>query len=125
MATFDAAGHAEPGWICLQLKAAETLVESGGDYIFDVDVRDYHLWQAEPMPVILVLFAASKRRAAWLHLQPYFAEDTLRRPRRGGKSVRVRIPKSQMINRKAVAAVRAIKQEIIARFNKALRIWRS
>jgi hypothetical protein len=58
MTTFDAAGYDEPGWVRLQLKASEKLRRAGTDYIFDLDIRDYHLWLLEPMPVILVLFEA-------------------------------------------------------------------
>src|SRR5438445_10924315 len=73
--TCDEQGYAEPGLICLQLKASESLQAVGSDYLFDVDVRDYNLWMLEEMPVVLVLFDASRRRAYWLAIQPYFSEQ--------------------------------------------------
>ena len=45
--TFDELGYIEPGAIYFQLKAMETLSESGSDYVFDVDIRDYNLWVRE------------------------------------------------------------------------------
>jgi hypothetical protein len=113
--TYDSKGYVEPGSFFLQLKAAETLNESGTDYVFDLDVRDYNLWMMELLPVILVLYDASRRRAYWLHVQPYFRQDPARQPRPGAKTVRVRVPKRQAVNRRAVAAMRAIKQEKLLR----------
>jgi hypothetical protein len=114
--TYDAQGYPEPGLIYLQLKAAQTLEESGVDYVFDLDVRDYHLWMVERMPVVLVLFDASRRRAYWLHVQPYFRSDASRRPKRGAKTVRVRVPKRHAVNRRAVARLRRHKQEVLDRY---------
>ena len=104
--TFDEEGYAEPGFLFVQLKAAETLTEVGSEYVFDLDVRDYHLWMLEESPVILVLYDASRRRAYWLHAQRYFQDDTARRPKKGAKTVRVRVPKRQAVTRKAIAAMR-------------------
>src|SRR6516165_1437396 len=54
--TFDPEGFAEPGSVYFQFKAMETLIESGPDYVYDMDIRDYNLWTGEQWPVILVLF---------------------------------------------------------------------
>ncbi len=105
----------EPDAVSLQLKAAETLHASGTDYVFDLDVRDYNLWLLELMPVFLVLFDASRRRAYWLYVQRYFHEDPSRQPRKGAKTVRVRVPQRQAINRRAVVHMRRFKQEILDR----------
>jgi hypothetical protein len=113
--TYDGDGYVEPGSFFLQVKAAETLNESGSDYVFDLDVRDYNLWMRELVPVILVLFDALRRRAYWLYVQRYFRQDPGRQPKKGAKTVRVRIPKRQAVNRRAVATMRAIKQERLAR----------
>src|SRR4051812_3753846 len=112
--TYDAQGYVEPGSIYLQLKAAETLKASGTAYVFDLDIRDYHLWQVEPMPVFLVLFDATRRRAYWLYVQRYFAEAPSRRPEKGAKTVRVRVPKDQAISRRAVRRMRVCKHEALA-----------
>src|SRR5436190_20320740 len=50
--TFDEEGYAEPDFLSIQLKAAESLRAVGGDYVFAVNIRDYNLWMLEKMPVI-------------------------------------------------------------------------
>jgi hypothetical protein len=109
--TYDQQGFAEPGLAFLQLKAAETLEPSGADYVFDVDIRDYHLWITESYPVFLVLFDASRRRAYWLHVQPFFWNDPSRQPKQGAQTVRVRVPKRQTISSKGVARMRELKRQ--------------
>jgi hypothetical protein len=109
--TFDGQGYAEPDAVYLQLKAAERLHAVGSDLVFDVDIRDYNLWMLEQMPVILILFDASRRRAYCLPVQRYFREDSRRRPKQGAKSVRVRVPMRQVVNRRAIAMMRALKEE--------------
>ena len=113
--TYDAQGYVEAGVICLQLKAAESLPSVGHDYVFDLDLRHYNLWMQEKMPVILVLFDASRRRASWLCVQDYFNEDVARRPKKGTKTVRVRVPVRQVVNQRAVAKWRDRKEEVLTR----------
>jgi len=93
----------------VQLKAGETLEAVGADYVFDLDIRDYNLWMIEEMPVILILFAASRRRAYWLCVQNYFSKDEARQPRKGAKTVRVRVPRRQPVTQRAVATWRDLK----------------
>jgi hypothetical protein len=110
--TFDEQGYAEPGAIYAQFKATETLEQSGRDYVYDLDIRDYKLWVREEAPVILILFDATRRRAFWLAVQRYFREDTTRQPKKGAKTVRVRVPQRQVVNRRAIATMRAFKREV-------------
>jgi hypothetical protein len=107
--TYDALGYAEPDFLSLQLKATEALQAVGPDYVFDVGIRDYNLWMLERMPVILILFDAGRRRANWLWVQRYFSEDGTRRPKKGAKTVRVHVPKHQVVNRRAIAKMRDLK----------------
>jgi hypothetical protein len=109
--TYDEQGYSEPDFLSVQLKAAESLQAVGSDYVFDVDIRDYNLRMLERMPVILILFDASRRRAYWLAVQGYFSEDAARRPKKGAKTVRVRVPKRQAVNRRAIAKMRDLKWE--------------
>jgi hypothetical protein len=109
--TYDGQGFVEPGSLFIQLKAAESLGAVGGNYVFDLDVRDYNLWMLEDLPVLLILFDAFRRRAYWLAVQDYFRENVARRPKRGAKTVRVRVPKRQVVNRRAVAKWRDLKWE--------------
>jgi hypothetical protein len=107
--THDEQGYAEPGLASLQLKAAEVLTAAGSDHVFDLDIRDYNLWMLERWPVILILFDASRRRAYWLHIQGYFRREEASRPKQGAKTVRVRVPKRQVVSRRAVAKIRDLK----------------
>ena len=113
--TYDERGYVEPGLIWLQLKAAETLPSVDTDYVFDLDVRDYNLWVLEKSLVILILFDASRKRAYWLPIQHYFQEDATRRPRKGAKTVRVRIPARQRVTRRAIARMRELKWEALGK----------
>jgi hypothetical protein len=113
VSTFDEQGYVEPGTIYFQFKATERLDASGADYLYDLDIRDYNLWIKEKMPVILVLFDASSRRAYWLAVQQYFREDIARRPRKGAKTVRIRVAKRQTVNDRAIAKMRELKWQAI------------
>lgn len=113
--TFDAQGYAEPDFVPLQLKAAEELQAVGSDFVFDLDIRDYRLWLLEKLPVILILFDASRRRAYWLDVQNYFHQQPARRPRAGAKTVRVRVPARQIVNRRTIVRIRSRKEEGQAR----------
>jgi hypothetical protein len=108
MTTFSAEGYAEPGSVYFQLEAAESLHLVRSAYVFDVDIRDYNLWIHEEMPVVLVLFDASRRKAYWLAVQQYF-QDTTRQPKKGTKTVRVRVPRRQAVNRRAIQRIRQLK----------------
>lgn len=113
--TYDKEGYAEPDFLWLQIKAAESLPAVGADYVFDLDIRDYRLWTLEKMPVILILFDASRRRAYWLHIQQYFRERAARQPPKGAKTVRVRVSKRQVVNRRAIAQMRPSNGRLAAR----------
>ncbi len=107
--TFDEQGFAEPDFVYIQLKAAETLEAVGSAYVFDVDIRDYNLWIREELPVILILYDASRRKAYWLAVQRYFRENAAREPEKGVKSVRVRVPRRSVVNRRAIKMIRELK----------------
>jgi hypothetical protein len=110
--TFDEKGYAEPGMVYVQLKAAEALDAINADSVFDVDIRDYQLWVQEEMPVLLILFEATRRKAYWLAVQRYFEEDVTRQPKKGAKTVRVRVPSRQAVNQRAVKRMRQSKWEM-------------
>jgi hypothetical protein len=113
MSTFDEQGFAEAGLIFLQIKATDQLRETDGAYVFDLDIRDYNLWMREQMPVILVLYDSSHRRTFWLSVKDFFLEELDRRPKIDARTIRVRIPKKQRVNRRAVAKWRLLKQASI------------
>ena len=115
MFTYDEFGYVEPGYVSLQLKAAESLQTSRGGFVFDLDVRDYNLWTLEKMPVILILFDAGRKRSYWLDIKDFFRQDSARRPRKGARKVRVRVPKRQPVDRQAIATMRNSKRDLYGR----------
>jgi hypothetical protein len=118
--TYDKEGYAEEGAIYLQLKTSEKLKVSGDNFVFDMEIQDYMRWTREPMPVFLVLFDASKRRAYWLYVQRYFDEVSSRKPRQGARTVRVPVPKRQAVNRTAIRTMRAYKQRVLEQLEGAI-----
>ena len=111
LTTFDEQGYVEPGSVSFQLKAMEVLDVIGTDYVYDLDIRDYNLWLREKIPVILILYDALRRRAYWLAVQKYFATDPAREPKQGAKTVRVHVPRRQIVNRRAIGKMRRLKWE--------------
>ena len=112
MWSFDEDGYAEPGSIYFQLKGMEKLQEHGTHYVCALDVRDYNLWIVERDPVILVLFDASRKRAYWVCIQRLtFAEIAARLPKKRAKTVRLRVSRRQLLNRRAIARIRNLKRQ--------------
>jgi hypothetical protein len=111
--TYDQQGYLEPGSVFIQLKATESLRASGADYVYDLDIRDYNLWTREESPIILVLFDAARKQAFWLPIQTYFRKSGVRQPKKGAKTVRVRVPIHQVFNRRAVATIRDLKWDAL------------
>lgn len=118
--TYDEEGYVEEGAVYLQLKAAEKLKTFGDNFVFDMDLRDYMRWTREPMPVILILFDASKRRAYWVYIQRYFEEEPSRKPRQSVKTVRIRVPKRQVVSHAAIKTMKVCKQSVLDQFEGAI-----
>jgi hypothetical protein len=109
MVTFDEQGYAESGLVFFQLKATDVFGVVGEHCTYDLDIRHYNSWKEERLPIILVFYDALKRRAFWVHIQSYFADHS-KWPKKGKKSVRIRIPCRQLLNRRSVKKMREIKQ---------------
>jgi hypothetical protein len=112
MVTFDEHGFVEPGLVFWQLKASESLRITGEEIAFDVDVKDFNLWIRERFLVILLLYDVAGQRGYWLDIQGYFRANPGRRPRTGAKTVRVRVPVRQRVNRRTLPRIRLLKQEL-------------
>src|SRR5262245_33878410 len=104
MTTYDASGFVEAGRVLVQVKAAERLKASadGKHVSFALDRRDVNLWLDEPMPVFLVLYEASSRRGFWLQIQRHFLTSGVGPRRNRAASVRVLIPKTNRMTRRAI-----------------------
>jgi Domain of unknown function (DUF4365) len=116
MITFDAEGFAETGSVLIQLKATDSPKYTAHGLAVDLDVRDYDLWTAEPMPVFLVAFDATADRAYWLYVQQYFESEPLRRPVQGAKSIRVHAPLANQPGSEFVQFARDQKNRVLRQF---------
>lgn len=115
--TFDRDGLIEPGVILVQLKAAETLSRQadGRHFVFDLDVRDYHLWRKEPNPVFLILYEASARRAYWLYFQRHLKSGAAPTVRAGARTTRIKIPSSDRVTTDFFRHARHLKARAVAK----------
>jgi hypothetical protein len=113
--TFDEQGYEENGVIRIQLKASDGLKYSGdGTFIsFTIDVKHCSSWTRTSMPVFLVLYDASARKAFWLYVQEYFGAEPSRKPKRGAKSVTVRVPVANEFTEATVDYARQRKERIL------------
>jgi hypothetical protein len=116
METYDDDGYIENGEIRIQLKATDRLIElkRADTLCIDIDAKHHELWTNELMPVFLILYDARERRAYWLHVQHYFAADSSRRPKRGAKTLRVRIPIAHEFTDDTVDYMRNEKAKVLA-----------
>jgi len=110
--TYDDDGFFEPGLILLQLKATDSLKRIGANCFFDVDVRDYNLWIMEELPVVLIVYDARMERAYWLSIQEYLRDPHCAIPRKGAKTVRVKIPTRQCVRKGTLDRIRDLKRRV-------------
>jgi hypothetical protein len=75
------------------------------------NVPYYNLWMLDNLPVILILFDSQRKRAYWLAVQQYFREDENRQPKQGAKTIRVRVPMRERVNRWAVVKFRELNRQ--------------
>jgi hypothetical protein len=92
--------------VYFQVKAMESLDQRGAYYPFDLDIRDWNLWMRERVPVCLVLFDATRKRAYWIAVQQYFTAGPGTEPQKGARTIRVKVPKGQVVNRRAISIMR-------------------
>jgi hypothetical protein len=111
--TFDEHGYAEQGFLYLQLKATDAIAryERNETFAFPIEVRHYHLWRLEPMPVYFVLYDAALRRAYWLYTQPYFASHPPRTS--AAASLTIHVPKKNAFARRTIKIMRGRKANIV------------
>lgn len=114
MTTFDPSGYVEAGVVYFQLKATDNIKSHATKpaFVFQLSVEDYNLWMLEPFPVYLILYCSKTHTAYWLYVQNYFEQDPTRRPKAGRSSVRVQIPKVNVLRAQTILEFRA-KRDLI------------
>jgi hypothetical protein len=119
--TFDEYGYQEDGDIRIQVKATDTIhrFRRGGSLSHKIKLQHNNLWMKTRMPVFLILYDAREKKAYWLYVQAYFAESLQRRPRKGLKSVTVRIPVANELTEDTIDYMRDRKAARLARMGDA------
>ncbi|QEH35389.1 hypothetical protein OJF2_39410 [Aquisphaera giovannonii] len=114
--TFDRDGYMDPMAVYVQLKASERLtpLADGVSYCFDLDVRDDNQWADEINPVFLILYEASSIRAYWLYFQEYLRQAGGPKPKKGARTIRVRVPKGNRVKTSFFRHARHLKQKVHA-----------
>lgn len=118
--TYNDQGYLEPGYVFLQLKATDRPMRHGRlpFYRFRISTKDYHLWNAEPMPVVLILYDAGSEKAFWFYVQRYFEQSPDRRPKKGAMSVQILIPDANLFSAVTIHELRDWKKQVSARSRK-------
>jgi hypothetical protein len=96
--TFDTDGQYENGNIFVQLKATDKLnVDSmSGEIKFRISKRDILTWEAEPFPVYLVVFDATRGKAYSIYLQRYFKKSRISSGTLDTASLEIRLPNREV-----------------------------
>ena len=109
--TYDADGEVENGMIQIQLKATDSLKFSSDrlSVLFRVSRRDLDLWDGEPFPVYLILFATENETAYWVYIQQYLQANKIEVATLKNQSLTVPIDVNRQVNSKAIASWQADK----------------
>ena len=119
--TYSAEGKIENGIVYVQLKATDSLasqlIDNGETISYSVERRHIELWQAEPMPVIFVVYDAIQETAYWLYVQRHLQSSPLLAKDKQ-KEVRLRIPIHNRLDAAAFGAFQRFKNEILHRIRR-------
>jgi hypothetical protein len=112
--TFSDTGEIDSDATRLQLKASDSLrqyeLAQEDVFSFPVSAKDYRLWRSAVLPVFFILYDAQVGEAYWLHVQEHAAaqqEDPT------GKTVRLRVPRHQVLGVQTMRLIRQRKQQRI------------
>lgn len=115
MATYDANGEAEDGWIPIQVRATERLSVLRRENVvaFRVGRREVVAWLRQSLPVILVVYDVVAERAYWLHVQAYFAAQPGFNIFEAAETMTIRIPRTAVLDVAAVRRIAALRDEAL------------
>jgi hypothetical protein len=114
MNTYDQNGELESGEVHFQLKATDRLrlASDGQTILFRVERADLRTWLDVVMPMILIVYDARADIAYWLYVQEYLAKQPGFDATRGSRTVTLRIPQAQQLERAAVLAFAGFRDKI-------------
>jgi hypothetical protein len=118
--TFNRRGEVENGELFFQLKATDRIGRIGGGNAVSCRIERAHLrhWLNEWDPVVLALYDARADGAYWLFVQGYFEGLAGFDLGRCGERVSVAIPRTNVLDRRAMRDLARLKRERAARFQR-------
>jgi hypothetical protein len=111
--TFNRRGEVELGWVLFQVKATDRIRVVDGGQALSCRIERAHLrhWLREVHPVVLALFDARADLAYWLLVRRYFEGLTDFDLARCGERLSVSIPRTNVLDRKAMRTLARWKNE--------------
>jgi hypothetical protein len=109
--TFNGRGEVESSRILFQLKATDRITTVANANAVSCRIEQANLvhWLEEPFPVVLALYDARLDTAYWLYVQHHFANRAGFDLARCGRRVAVAIPRSNVLDRKALRRLARVK----------------
>lgn len=101
-------GIYENGEVKFQVKATDALkvLADGGTISLSLDAQDLDHWMGEIAPVVVVVYDAQTDRAYWLDVKAYGRGQGWRQGSFTTRTLTVRIPMSNRVNRRAIRRIR-------------------
>jgi hypothetical protein len=119
--TFDDRGQPENGYIFLQIKSSAKLKKlRDGSIACRIKKKHLRHWLGEPMPVIVVRYDNSAKKAYWIYVQRYFAKQRAFSLREARKTVTIRIPKGNIVTIAAFKHFAQCKRDVIIQAAKVI-----
>jgi len=120
--TFNRRGEVESSRILFQLKATDRITTLASASAVSCRIEQANLvhWLEEPFPVVLVLYDAQNDAGYWLYVQNHFANLTGFDLARSGRRVTVVIPRSNVLDRKAMRRLARLKNAAARHYRK---VW--
>ncbi len=112
MFTYNAAGEIENGHVEIQVKATDhpRYVDDGESLAIRIQTADIAYWQFQPMPVILVVYDATREQAFWIHIQESLqTENTLKSDQ---ERVTVKVPADQLLTPAAMRHFQSCRTQV-------------
>jgi hypothetical protein len=116
MQTFSRHGEVESGRLFFQLKATDRLkhTANGSAVKCRIERADLLHWLEEAFPVVLVLYDAKADTAYWVYIQQHFGSLAGFAPEHCGERITVAIPRSNVLDRRAMRALARAKNAAAA-----------
>ena len=123
MYTYQSTGEIEEGFVNIQLKASDRVKYDQDDAFLSFPIERKHLshWLGEPLPVLLIVYDATREKAYWLYIQNYFEGLVGFSLKNVKKTYNVRIPVNQIIDEEAIGKFAEFKRSVLRQLDGDIR----